>query len=77
MPKLDEPLRDQEVFIFSLFTTIQIWVLWVNLFCSFWLIFFPIDPDAAYFCGSGSRKPKSCGSNGSGNNSTAAQKLFK
>ena len=42
-------------------------------FCSFWLIFYPLDPDPwiRIFCGSGSRKPKSCGSNGSGPGSLA------
>ena len=38
-------------------------------FCSFWLIFYPLDPDPwirIFFADPGSRKPKSCESNGSG-----------
>ena len=46
MPKLDEPFRNQEIFLISLFSIVQIWVLRVKLFsCSFWLIFCPLDPD--------------------------------
>ena len=44
--KLDEPFRNQEIFIISLFSIVQIWVLRFNFFfCSFWLIFCPLDPD--------------------------------
>ena len=46
MLKLDEPFRNQEIFIISLFLIVQIWVLRVDLFCcSFWLIFCPLDSD--------------------------------
>ena len=46
MLKLDEPFRNQEIFIISLFSIVQIWVLRVKFgFCSFWLIFCPLDPD--------------------------------
>ena len=37
--------RNQEIFIISLFSIVQIWVLKVKFFCSFWLIFCPLDPD--------------------------------
>jgi len=50
MLKLDEPSRDQEIFIISLF--------------SFFFNFAPWG--SAYVSGSGSRRPKSFGSNGSG-----------
>ena len=45
--KLDEPLRNEDIFIISLFTEIQIWVLGLKkfFFCSFWLIFYALDPD--------------------------------
>ena len=46
MLKLDEPFRNQEIFIISLFLIVQTWVWRVKfLFCSFWLIFCPLDPD--------------------------------
>ena len=32
MLKLDEPFRNQEIFIISLFSIVQIWVLGVNIF---------------------------------------------
>ena len=45
MLKLDEPFRNQEIFIIS-FLTVQIWVQRVKkIFCSFWLIFCPMNPD--------------------------------
>ena len=46
MLKLDEPFRDQEIFII-IFSTVGIWVLRVKkfLFCSFWMIFCPLDSD--------------------------------
>ena len=53
----------------SLFSIVQIWGLRFEFFCcSFWLIFSPWirNHGSAYFCGSGSRKPKSCGFYGSG-----------
>ena len=40
MLKLNEPFRNQEIFIMSLFSIVQIWVLRVIFFCSFRLIFF-------------------------------------
>ena len=44
--KLKEPFRNEEIFITSLFSKVQIWVLEVKIFfCSFWLIFYPLDPD--------------------------------
>ena len=69
--KLDEPFRKEETLIISL-SKVQIWCLGVKkiFFCKFWLIFYPLGPDPwiRIFCesGSGSRKPKSWGSNGSG-----------
>ena len=41
--KLDEPFRNEESFIISLFPKVKIWSLGVNKFlcCSFWLIFTP------------------------------------
>ena len=44
MLKLDEPFRNQEIFIISPYSIVQIWVLRVNFFCSFWLIICPLDP---------------------------------
>ena len=44
--KLDEPFRNEEIFIISLFSKVQIWGFGVKkIFCSFWLIFYPLDPD--------------------------------
>ena len=46
MLNINEPFRNQEIYIFSLFSIVQIWVLILNFFfCSFWLIFLPLDPD--------------------------------
>ena len=43
--KLDEPFRNEEIFIISLFSKVQIWGLGVKkFFCSFWLLFYPLDP---------------------------------
>ena len=44
MLKLDESLKNQEILIISLFSIVQIWVKNV-VFFSFWVIFFPLDPD--------------------------------
>ena len=33
MLKLDEPFKNQEIFLISLFSIVQIWVLRVNFFC--------------------------------------------
>ena len=42
-----QPFRYQENFIFSLFSTVQIWFLrGKSLVCNFWLIFWPLDPDS-------------------------------
>ena len=44
--KLNEPFRNEEIFTISLFSKVQIWVLGVKFFfCSFWLIFYHLDPD--------------------------------
>ena len=44
--KIDEPFRIRKFLKISLFSINQIWILRVNnFFCSFWLIFFPLDPD--------------------------------
>ena len=40
MLKLVEPFGNEESFLISLFSKVQIW-----FFCSFWLIFCPLDPD--------------------------------
>ena len=43
MLKLDEPFRNQEIFIFSLFSIVQIWVLKVNFFLLQFLVdIFPL-----------------------------------
>jgi len=55
----------------SLFSKVQLWVLGVKkFFLQFLVDILPLG-SAAYFCGSGSgsRKPKSCGSNESGSGS--------
>ena len=61
--KLDEPFRNEEIFIISFFKS-SIWVLGVKtfFFSSFWLTFYPWIwiRGSAYFSGSGSRRPKSC-----------------
>ena len=46
MLKLYELFRDQEIFIISFFSTVQIWVLRVKFFFSFWLIFCPLGLDS-------------------------------
>ena len=48
MLKLDEPFRNEKIFIISLFPIVQIWVLRVN----FLVDILPLG--SAYFCGSGS-----------------------
>ena len=67
MLKLDDPLRNQEILIISLFSIVQIWVLGVKFFSPVFGCYF--TPwirirGSTYFCGfgSGSRKPKFCGS---------------
>ena len=40
MLKLEEPFRNQEIFKISSFNSSEIF-----FFLSFWLIFFPLDPD--------------------------------
>ena len=45
---LDKQFRNEEIFIISFFSSkLQILVLGVKnvFFCSFWLIFYPLDPD--------------------------------
>ena len=67
--KLYEPLTKSGNFYNLFFSIVQIWVLRVkNLFFSIWLKFCPLVPDSwiRHFCGSGFRKPNTCGSNGSG-----------
>ena len=54
--KLDELLRNEEIFIISLFSKVQIWGLGEKRFFLQFLV------DILPLCGSGSRKPKSCGS---------------
>ena len=44
MLKLDEPFRNQEIFIILLFLIVQTWVENKIFFCSFWLIFCLLDP---------------------------------
>ena len=45
--KLDEPFKNEEIFIISFFQKFRIRVLGVKkyFFCSSWLIFYPLDPD--------------------------------
>ena len=51
--KLDEPFRNEEIFIISLFWKVQIWGFGEKKrFFSFWIRI----RGSAYFCGSGSRK---------------------
>ena len=69
--RLDEPFRKEETLIISLFKSSDlVFGSKKDFFCKFWSIFYPLDPDPRIriFCGSGSgsRKPKSWGSNGSG-----------
>ena len=68
--KLYEPFRNEEIFIISFLSKVQIWVLGVKNFCLQFLVdILPlgsISVDPHIFCGTGSRKPKSYGSNGSG-----------
>ena len=47
MLKLDEPFRNQEIFIISLFFNSSDFGFESKIFCccSFWLIFCPLDPD--------------------------------
>ena len=43
--KLDEPFRNQKIFIISLFKSSDLGFRSKKvLFCSFWLIFYPLDP---------------------------------
>ena len=67
MLKLDELFRNQENFIIFFHIT-DLGFESKDFSCSFWSIFFPLDPDPwiRLFCGAGTRKPKSCGTNGSG-----------
>ena len=67
--QLDEPFRNEEIFIISLFFKVHILDLEVKkvFFAVFWLIFCPLDPDS--WIRIFSRKPKSCGSNGFGSRS--------
>ena len=63
-------LKITKFLLISLFSTVPIWVWEKKIFFCFLLIFWP-DPwirihVSVYFCGSGSRTPKCCGSNGSG-----------
>jgi len=54
--KLDEPFRNEEIFIISLFSKVQIWVLGVKkFFFSFLLLFYPLDPDIFVDTDSGSQ----------------------
>ena len=67
MLNLDEPLKDKDIFL-NFFSTVHIRVLLEQkiLVCNFWCIFSP-RCGSAFFCGSiRIRKPKCCGSNGSG-----------
>ena len=63
--KLDEPFRNEEIFIISLFQKFKFGVLGVKKFCFAVLVdILPFGSirGSAYFCesGSGSRKSKSC-----------------
>ena len=47
MLKLDQPLRNQEIFIISLFLIVQIWILRVNFFLlQFLVVFLPLGSDS-------------------------------
>ena len=59
-----QPFRDQEICIISLFSIVQIWVLRVKTAFLQFLVDI-LSCGSAYFCWSGSRKPKCSGSNGS------------
>ena len=43
MLKLDEPFRNQEIFIISLFSIVQIWILRVNFFLQFLVDILPLE----------------------------------
>ena len=44
--KLDEPFRNEDIFIISLFSKVHLgFMSKKDFFCSFWLIFYPLDPD--------------------------------
>jgi len=47
MLKLDQPVRNQQIFVIS-FLIVQIWALRVHFFFSFWLIFCPLYPDPLF-----------------------------
>ena len=67
MLKLYEPFRNQEIFIIYLFSIVQSRIRENKSF--FFAVFgwnFALWIRISTFCGSGSRKTKSCGSNGSG-----------
>ena len=53
MLKLDEPFRNQEIFIISLFLIVQIWVLRVNFFflavCGWYFAPWAPDPDLKHW----------------------------
>ena len=44
MLKLDEPFRNQEIFIISFFNSSDLGFE-SKIYCSFWLIFCPLNPD--------------------------------
>ena len=67
--KLDEPFRNEEIFIISLFLSSDLgFMRKKRFFCSFWLIFYPLDPDPwiRIFLQIRIQEAKACGSNGSG-----------
>ena len=66
MLKLDEPFRNQEIFIISFFNSSDFGFESKFFLLQFLVDILPLGSGCAYFCGSGSRKRKSCGSNGSG-----------
>lgn len=62
MLKLDKPFSDKKIFKNLYFSTVEICVLKPNLLNSYLV---DMAFGSAYFCGSVSRKPKFCESNGS------------
>ena len=66
--KLDKPFRNQEIFIISLFNRSDLGLESKHFFLQFLVDILPSwiqIRGSSFFCGSGSRKPKSSGSNGS------------
>ena len=59
--KLDEPFRNEEIFIISPISKGQIWVSGVKkFFLQYWLIFYPLDPGSQNLADPTDPDPKHC-----------------